>query len=53
MQVTRNITRLAYLGWLLARNDALEVLKPTNVPTYLLRILRFIARGNSNLTLEP
>tara|TARA_B100000029_G_scaffold184496_1_gene182079 strand:+ start:286 stop:1803 length:1518 start_codon:yes stop_codon:yes gene_type:complete len=51
MQVIRNTTRLAYLGWLLARNDALEVLEPTNVPRYLLRALRFIARGNNNLSL--
>ena len=51
MQVIRNITRLAYLGWLLARNDALKVLEPTNVPKYLLQILRLIAHRSSNLSL--
>ena len=51
MQVIRNITRLAYLGWLLARNDALKVLEPTKVPAYLLRILRLIALRRSNLCL--
>ena len=51
MQVIRNITRLAYLAWLLARNDALKVLEPVNLPASLLRPLKFVAKRNNNLSL--
>jgi ubiquinone biosynthesis protein len=40
-----------YLGWLLARNNALEVLKVLHVPTVLYWPLKLLEKKNSNLGL--
>ena len=51
MRAIQNISRLMYLGYLLARNNALEVLRPLNVPTVFYWPLKLLESKNSHLGL--
>ena len=51
MRAIRNISILVYLGWLLARNNALEVLKPLQVPKVFYWPLKLLESKNSHLGL--
>ena len=51
MRAIQNISRLMYLGFLLARNNALEVLKPLNVPTVFYWPLKLLESKNNHLGL--